>query len=102
MPRHDPHSYTDLSQGRIQHISFELEADFDQRQLRGTADYRLDRPVAGAFDLDTRDLDVRSVVAGGRPIRFSFEDPDPILGSRLRLIDLAGADAFTLSFVTST
>jgi len=101
MARHDPHSYTDLAQGRIRHIAFQLEADFAQRQLRGTARYLLDQPARGPLDLDTRDLDVRSVSSSGRAVRFTFGKEDPILGSRLRLSDLAGADEFTITFVAS-
>jgi len=101
MARHDPHSYADLAQGRIRHIVFRLEADFAQRQLRGTARYRLDMPARGPFDLDTRDLDVRSVSSSGRAVRFALGEADPILGSRLRLTDLAGADEFTIGFTAS-
>src|SRR3970282_2461973 len=92
MARHDPHSSAARAQGRLRHIVFPLEADFAQRQLRGTARYRLDMPARGPFDLDTRDLDVRSVSSSGRAVRFALGEADPILGSRLRLTDLAGAD----------
>jgi aminopeptidase N len=101
MARHDPHSYADLAQGRIRHIVFQLEADFDRRQLNGTARYVLDQPRRGPFDLDTRDLDIRSVSTSGRALAFSLGKPDPILGSRLRLRDLAGTDEFTITFVAS-
>src|SRR3989304_7780342 len=101
MARHDPPPYADLAQGRIRHIVFHLEADSAQRQLRGTARYMLDQPARRPFDLDTRDLDVRSVSSSGRAVRFTFGKEDPILGSRLRLRDLAGADEFTITFVAS-
>jgi aminopeptidase N len=101
MPRHDPHSYTDLAQGRIRHIAFQFEADFGRRQLRGTAHYSLVQPLRGPLDLDTRDLDILAVSSSDRAVSFDIGPPDPILGSRLRLSDLAGADEFTISFVAS-
>jgi len=34
-------------------------------------------------------------------VRFALGEADPILGSRLRLTDLAGADEFTIGFTAS-
>jgi aminopeptidase N len=101
MARHDPHSYTDLAQGRIRHIAFHFEADFARRELRGTARYVLDQPAGGRLDLDTRGLDIRSVSAADRPVQFVLGEKDPILGERLRLTDLAGATEFTIAFAAS-
>jgi len=100
MPRHDPHSFADLSQGRIRHIAFDLTVDFDRHQIRGTARYRLDRPARGALDLDTRGLTVHAATGPGGPIRFSFGDDDAILGQRLRL-EADGLAEFVLEFTTS-
>ncbi|HMK09522.1 MAG TPA: hypothetical protein VK449_10895, partial [Anaerolineales bacterium] len=101
MPRHDPHSYADLAQGRLRHLSFQLQADFGRHRLSGTAHYHLERPVAGPFDLDARDLEIQAVSdAAGRPLPHSLGTADPILGSRLRLADLAGANEFKIAFTT--
>lgn len=100
MPRHDPHSFADLSQGRIRHIAFDLTVDFDRHQIRGSARYRLAGPARGALDLDTRDLTVHAARGPGGPIRFSFGEDDAILGRRLRL-EADGLAEFVLEFTTS-
>jgi aminopeptidase N len=99
MAPHDPHSYTDLAQGRLRHISFSFDVDFDRHRLRGTARYRLERPIRGPFDLDTRGLEIRSVESAGRPVAFKLSDEDPVLGSRLRLTGLDRTDSFSIAFV---
>jgi len=101
MPRHDPHSHADLTQARIRHLDLQIEVDFAMRRLRIVAEYLLDRPVSGPLDLDTRDLDIASVEAGGRRIDFELGEPDAVMGQRLRVLDLSGADRFTLSVTTS-
>ena len=98
MARHDPHSHADFSQGRIQHIVFQLEVDFERHELRVTCRYRLERPAPGPFDLDTRGLKIHSVRAEGRAIAFSLGEEDSILGRRLRLRDLRGAPSFEIEF----
>lgn len=101
MPRHDPHSYADLTQGSIRHIEFDLRVDFESRTLSGSARYTLDRPATSAFDLDTRALSIESVVAAGRPIPFDLDPDDPILGRALHLRDLRGATTIEIAFRTS-
>jgi aminopeptidase N len=98
MARHDPHSYADFSQGRIRHIDFQLEVDFEDRRLRGTCRYTLEQPVAGPFDLDTRDLQIHAVRSEAGAVEYSIGDEDAIFGRRLRLKDLHGAASFDIEF----
>jgi aminopeptidase N len=99
MARHDPHSHTDLAQGRLRHVDFSFDVDFTRRRLRGSARYRLDRPARGPFDLDTGGLEITSVATTGGSLAYELGEPDPILGSRLRLTGLNGHEEFTVDFV---
>ncbi|MBM3122604.1 MAG: M1 family metallopeptidase [Chloroflexi bacterium] len=101
MPSHDPHSHADLTQARIRHLDLHIEVDFAANRLRIVAEYLLDRPATGPLDLDSRDLDIASIEAGGRRIEFEMGEPEVVLGQRVRLLDLGGADRFTLSVTTS-
>jgi len=100
MPPHDPHSYTDLSQARIEHIAFRLEVDFEERRIHGRASYRLDRPCRGPLDLDTRGLDILAVHSAGAPLRWDLGADEPILGQRMRLADLGGRREVEIQFRT--
>ncbi|MBW2526609.1 MAG: M1 family peptidase, partial [Deltaproteobacteria bacterium] len=60
--REDPHSYTDLDQGRTTDFGLEWEVDFEARALRGTATLTFAEAGDGPLDLDTRDLRVAEVL----------------------------------------
>jgi len=97
----DPHSFADLTQARVRHVDLDINVDFEARRLQVHADYQLDRPVTGALDLDGRDLTVVRAQAAGRPIACETGPTDKVMGQRLRLLDLGGADRFSIDVVTS-
>jgi leukotriene-A4 hydrolase len=97
----DPHSFADVNQGRIQHIDFAFEADFARHTLHGRAHYTLDRAVSDTFHLDTRDLAIDDVTGGGRPIEWTLDRTDEVLGTRLTLKSLDHVPEFTIAFRTA-
>ncbi len=101
MARHDPHSYADLTQGRIAHIDLRIEADFDAHLLNIEADYQLVEPVNGSLFLDAAGIDLARAVANGRTLQWEFDQQDELLGERLHLKELHGLSSFTLAFSTS-
>jgi aminopeptidase N len=100
MAPHDPHSNTDLAQGKIQHIDFAFHVDFRAKTIAGRAVYRLDRPCRGSLDLDVRGLDVLALRRGGVSLPWSLGDDDPVFGQRLHIGELAGAQEFEAEFRT--
>jgi leukotriene-A4 hydrolase len=88
----DPHSYAEPERFLLRHVALDLNADFTARRLEGTAELTVERvdPTARALQLDTRDLEIRSVQlleASGqaRDLPFRLDARDPILGSRLTI-----------------
>ncbi|MBW2456713.1 MAG: leukotriene A4 hydrolase C-terminal domain-containing protein [Deltaproteobacteria bacterium] len=82
----DPHSYTDVSQGRTTDLALDWTVDFAARTLRGTACLTLDAPKDGPLDLDTRDLQIAEVLGDdGAKLAFELGDRDPVVGQRLRI-----------------
>jgi leukotriene-A4 hydrolase len=102
LSRRDPHSYTDPDQGLITHMDIELTVDFATRRISGSAVCKLDRKAGGPLDLDTRDLEIRGVMGpDGKCLDNELAEPDPVLGSRLRVELPAGTESFSLEFMTS-
>ena len=101
MPRHDPHSYADLTQGKISHIDLRIKADFDRHILNIEADYQLAEPVNGSLFLDTAGLDLQKAFTDGQELDWEFDQQDELLGERLHLKELDGVDSFGLIFNTS-
>jgi leukotriene-A4 hydrolase len=104
MARLDPHSYFDDTQARVRALDWHVTVDFDRRVLRGSAALHFAAPTAapGRLDLDTRDLRIHAVATlDGRPVAFSLDPADAVLGARLRLDVPAEATGVRLTYETS-
>ena len=106
MARPDPHSFRDDTQPTVEHLSWTVRADFGTRTLDAVAELRLrsggaGRRTLGQLDLDTRDLIITSVTAGGADAAFELGPADPVMGSRLRIVLPAGAAAVRIGYRTS-
>ncbi len=102
--RRDPHSYNDTDQPEVATLDWRAAIDFASRVLDGEATLALRAPAAagGPLDLDTRGLTIHAVtLPGGAPLAWRLDEPEPILGSRLRLSLPAGAAAVTIRYRTS-
>jgi aminopeptidase N len=102
MARLDPHSFADLSQARVAHLTWTARVSFAERVLHGTAELRLAAPAEGPLDLDTRDLTIESVTGeGGAQLAHELSPAEPILGSRLRVQLPARTRALRITYRTS-
>jgi leukotriene-A4 hydrolase len=100
--RRDPHSYTDVSQGRTTALAFDWIVDFERRTLRGSARLVLDAAAEGPLDLDTRGLRIAEVVGDdGEPLAFELGEADAVLGQRLRVVRDRPVGAITVRYETS-
>ena len=101
MTTHDPHSYADLTQGKIAHIDLRIKANFETHILKIEADYQLEEPVSGSLFLDTSAISLEAAQTNGQPIQYEFDQQDELLGERLHLSELENASSFTLTFATA-
>lgn len=101
MTFHDPTSYTDLSQGRINHIDFHIEVDFSSNILNIEATYQLQAPISGSLYLDTFKVAMLEAHVNGRKLEWEFDQMDEILGERLHIQGFDHDSSFTLKFRTS-
>lgn len=98
----DPHSFADPDQGRVTHVHLQLNVDFDQRRLVGAVTLDLEGATGGYLDLDTRDLDIQTVVSGkGEALGFEHAEQDEIIGTKLRIEVPAGTGRITIQYRTS-
>ena len=102
MARLDPHSFADAGQPATERVDLTLRVDFASRVLAGEAVLRLREPSAGPLDLDTRDLRIDAVeTIDGAPIRYELSAPEPILGTRMRVLLPAGTRAIRIRYATA-
>ncbi len=102
MARQDPHSYTDLDQGRLTEVALHLRVDFEARELRGHARLTLDGPTSGTLDLDVRDLAIERICTlEGEAIPYQLAEADPVLGAKLSVDLQSPTEAFDVFYATS-
>ena len=83
----DAHSHAVPSEARVTDVALDLTADFDRRQLAGTATLTIAAaPDARAVTVDVKDLELLAVAdSTGRPLAHELGTPDPLLGSALHI-----------------
>lgn len=83
----DYHSFSNPDEIKVTHIDLDLQADFNQKSLIGSATLSFDRvnPQATTLILDTRDLTITSVNIDGSPIAFKLMTKDENLGAPLHI-----------------
>lgn len=82
----DPHSHARPDQVRVKHLDLDVTVDFEKKSVFGTASWDLHRsPGANTLTLDCRDMEIRAVSAGRKPLRFTVGPEDKILGSALTI-----------------
>ncbi|XP_030548918.1 leucine aminopeptidase [Rhodamnia argentea] len=81
----DPHSFTDSAHPLTTHIHLSLYFDFPSSTIHSTALLSLSSPHSGPLFLDTRSLNVLSVLdpQTRNPLPYSLSEPDPIKGQNL-------------------
>ncbi len=102
MSRRDPHSYSDLDQGRVTSMDLDLNVNFDTSRIEGKATLNLEAPAAGSLDLDTRDLEIHGVTDDkGNTLEWELTEKDDVLGTCLRVQLPEGTASFTIDYATS-
>ena len=88
----DPHSYAQPDKVAVTGLVLDLDVSFEKHQLAGTAELKLgwNDPSARELVLDTRDLTIENVeradeAGAWKPVKFTLDKPDPMLGSALRI-----------------
>ncbi len=99
----DPHSFSQPEESKVTHLNLDLNVDFEQKKLIGTAAYELENaPDAKKLVLDTRDLTIKSVLADGQKVDFELGAPVELLGRPLTVPISPETKKVTVSYETSS
>src|SRR6516164_2316167 len=94
----DIHSWSRPDEVRVRHLELDLDVDFAQKMLAGSATLRFDAASRPELILDTRDLLIHGV---DNALGFELGSPDPILGAPLRIRLSPGASWVKVHYSTS-
>lgn len=99
----DYHSFANPNEVRVTHLSLDLTANFESKQLIGsvTLDIERAKPENDTLVLDTRDLDIQRVSVDGEDVPFDMGETDPDLGTPLSITLPSAANSLTVAYSTS-
>lgn len=108
---HDAFSYANYEQVRVKHIALDLDVNFDEKMLIGTATLALERldPEADMLVLDTKDLTIMSVQTFHGEERtdpenataYMMGETDPVLGQKMTIPLTPDTDTVIIRYSTS-
>jgi len=98
----DLHSYSKPEEAVIKHIDLDLEVNFEQKELSGTATIKFNKTKGtDKIILDTKDIMISSVLSSkGEDLDFSLQAPDTILGSALEIQTPANVNEIIIRYRT--
>lgn len=99
----DYHSFANPNEVRVTHLSLDLTANFESKQLLGsvTLDIERAKPENDTLVLDTRGLDIQRVSVDGEDVPFDMGETDPDLGTPLSITLPSAANSLTVAYSTS-
>ncbi|MEW9799081.1 M1 family metallopeptidase [Alteromonas sp. CYL-A6] len=99
----DYHSFSNPDEVVVTHLDLDLTADFARRVLSGKAvvTYKKLNESAETLILDTRELAIKSVRAGGADVPFRLGNTDPAMGTPLMISLPKDGNKVTISYETS-
>ena len=99
----DYHSFANPNEIRVTHLSLDLTANFESKQLVGevTLDVERTKPENNTLVLDTRALEIERVSVEGESVPFEMGETDPDLGTPLTITLPSAANSVTVAYSTS-
>lgn len=100
---HDEHSYAQLGEARVTHVSLDLTPDFATQRIGGTARLTFERSAdADSIVLDIRDLRIKSVTdSHGKALGFRIGAADPLLGAPLAIALSSSDNTLVIAYESS-
>jgi leukotriene-A4 hydrolase len=104
----DTFTYANYDKVRMTHLSLNLDVNFDEKVLDGTAtiDFKTIDPTAHTLQLDTKDLNIRGVQGLSRDgkwvaMDYTLSGKDDVLGSMLSIPFSKGINKVRIDYRTS-
>ncbi|WP_046744385.1 M1 family metallopeptidase [Kordia zhangzhouensis] len=79
----DSHSYAKPNEAVAKHLLLDIEVNFDQKIITGSATYTIEHENASSIVFDVKNLKINRVVVDGKEVTFKLGEENPILGQSL-------------------
>ncbi|MDU0354514.1 M1 family metallopeptidase [Paraglaciecola aquimarina] len=99
----DYHSFSNPDSIIVTHLNLDVDVNFAQKVLQGTAilDFEKVDPLADELILDTRELSIKQITANGTPLEYKLASQDSFLGAALSINVPEGVNRVTIEYHTS-
>ncbi len=99
----DSHSFARLGQSIITHLNWDARIDFNKKKIFATATYQIKKlPNAKIIVLDTKNLNIRSVVNGNNEtLPFELLEPQHFLGQALKIQLSSNTKLISITYETN-
>lgn len=98
----DTQTFADLSKAKVKHLSLDIETDFNQKMIIGSAQYTFENNHADEIIFDTEKLTIDSVVlAHGKKTKYTLGEQDSIKGQPLHIEVSKNDTLVTIYYKTS-
>jgi len=100
----DHHSFAKPDEARIKHLRLDLEVSFDEKVLKSTAKYNIEKsPSANEIIFDTKDLEIQAVhINDSVEVKsYSLKQKDKVLGRALHIPIDTASKTITIEYRTS-
>ncbi len=95
------HSYAQPNNAVITHLDLNIDVNFDNQIINGTATYDISNNGASEIILDTKYLDIIEVKADERTASFTLGDIDEQLGQPLTIAIKENTQQITITYKTT-
>lgn len=97
----DSHSYAKPNEANTNHLDLNIEVDFETKQIKGTATYKINNNNASEIILDSKFLDIKKVLVDNKEVTFSLGKNDKQLGQALKIPLQAASKQITIYYNTT-
>lgn len=102
MTINDPHSYAVPESSVVTHLNWDAEVDFEKEIINAKAELSLENSKESTqVVLDTKNLEIISVLADGKPTTYKLGEPDKVLGQSLTIAITPETKKVTVQYKTS-
>lgn len=81
----DYHSYAKPNEAYSKHLNLDIEVDFENEIITGTASYDIESLGGSEIVFDTKHLIIKNTTVDGEDVEFTLGEEDPVLGRPLTI-----------------
>lgn len=97
----EPHSYSKPNNAFVNHLNLDITVDFENEIIKGKATYDIVNNNSTQIILDSKYLDIESVMADGKETEFSLGANDKILGQPLTITIVKNTKKIEIAYKTT-